>query len=184
MISQSNNVIEDVILVEKVLQGDIESFEILIKKYELMIIRFAYGMVKNKETSEDITQEVFITIYNKLGMYNKSYSFSNWILQITRNKCIDYMRKYNKVQESDIDIAYDVSSKDMGPQEFTEYQEVKGKVNEYIKTLNELDAQILNLRYSKDLTFKDIGEILSLTETTAKRKYYKIRDGFKSFYNQ
>lgn len=183
MVSQGKNVVEDGILVKKILQGDIESFEILIKKYELMVLRFIYGMTKQKETSEDITQEVFITVYNKLEMYNNAYSFSNWILQIAKNKCIDYMRKYNKVQECDIDMAYNISSKDMGPQGYTEYQEVKRKIDDYIKTLDEIDTQILSLRYSKDLTFKDISEILSLTETTVKRRYYKIRDGFKIYYN-
>lgn len=179
--SQGKTPIEDAILVSNVLKGDVDSFQIIVEKYQINVLRFIYGMIKQKEVSEDITQEVFITVYNKLDMYNNKYSFINWVLQIAKNKTIDYTRKYRKVYESNIDEAYNISSSDMGPEESVEYLEVKEKVNEYIKTLDELDKQILNLRYSQDLTFKDIGEILDITEAAAKRRYYKVRDGFKVF---
>ncbi len=168
--SQGRAPIEDAILVSNVLKGDVDSFQVIVEKYQLNILRFIYGMIKQKEASEDITQEVFITVYNKLDMYNNKYSFINWVLQIAKNKTIDYMRKYRKVYESDI-----------GPEESLEYLEVKENVNKYIKTLDQVDKQILNLRYSQNLTFRDIGEILDITETTVKRRYYKVRDGFKVF---
>jgi RNA polymerase sigma-70 factor (ECF subfamily) len=179
--SQGKTHIEDAILVSNVLKGDVDSFQIIVEKYQLNVLRFIYGMIKQKESSEDITQEVFITVYNKLDMYDNKYSFINWVLQIARNKTIDYTRKYRKVYESDIDEAYNISSSEMGPEESVEYLEVKDKVNEYIKTLDEIDKQILRLRYSQDLTFRDIGEILDITETTVKRRYYKVRDEFKVF---
>lgn len=181
MMSQKKVPIEDIILVNNILKGDIESFEAIVEKYQLNVLRFVYGMIKQKEASEDITQEVFITVYNKLNMYNNKYSFSNWILQIAKNKTIDYTRKYRKVYESDIDEAYNISSLDISPEEAAEYSEVREKVNEYIGALNEVDKQILALRYSQDLTFRDIGKILDITETTVKRRYYKVRDGFKIF---
>ncbi|MEG1256695.1 sigma-70 family RNA polymerase sigma factor [Clostridium sp.] len=180
--SQKKVPIEDVILVNNVLKGDIESFELIVEKYQLNILKFVYAMIKQKEASEDITQEVFITIYNKLNMYNSKYSFYNWILQIAKNKTIDYTRKYRKVYESDIDEAYNISSSYMSPEEAADYSEIKAKVSEYIGTLDELDRQILALRYSQDLTFRDIGQVLEVTETTVKRRYYKVRDGFKVFY--
>ena len=174
--------VEDIILVNNVLKGDVNSFELIVEKYQVNILRFVYGMLKQKEASEDITQEVFITVYNKLDMYDNKYSFLNWILQIAKNKTIDYTRKYRKVFESDIHEAYDVSSTEMGPEESIEFVETKEKVEKYLKTLDEIDKQIVTLRYTEEMTFKDIGEILNITETTVKRRYYKVRDGFKVFY--
>lgn len=179
--SKSEVLIEDIKLVNSVLQGDIESFNIIVSKYELMVLKFIYNMIKQKEAAEDITQEVFITIYNKLYLYDKKHSFSNWILQVSKNKCIDYMRKYNKVYESDIDEAYNVSSKDMSPEEIAEFNETKLSIKKYIETLEEIDKQILILRYSQNLTFIDIAEILKLTESTVKRRYYKVRENYKGF---
>lgn len=173
--------VEDIILVNNVLKGDVRSFELIVEKYQVNILRFVYGMLKQKEASEDITQEVFITVYNKLDMYDNKYSFLNWILQIAKNKTIDYTRKYRKVFESDIDEAYDISSAEMGPEESIEFVETKEKVEKYLRTLDEIDKQIVVLRYTEEITFKDIGEILNITETTVKRRYYKVRDGFKVF---
>ncbi|MEG0308318.1 MAG: sigma-70 family RNA polymerase sigma factor [Clostridium sp.] len=183
MTSEKKMPLEDVILVNNVLKGDIKSFELIVQKYQLNIFRFVYAMIKQKEASEDIAQEVFITVYNKLNMYNSKFSFYNWILQIAKNKTIDYTRKYRKIYESDIDEVYNISSSDMSPEESAEYVEVKTKVNEYISTLDEIDKQILGLRYSQEMTFGDIGQILGVTETTVKRRYYKVRDGFKIFCN-
>lgn len=173
--------VEDIILVNKVLKGDVHSFELIVEKYQVNIMRFVYGMLKQKEASEDITQEVFITVYNKLDMYDNRYSFLNWILQIAKNKTIDYTRKYRKVYESDIDEAYNISSSEMGPEESIEFIEIKEKVKKYLETLDEIDKQIVALRYTEDMTFKAIGEVLNITETTVKRRYYKVRDGFKVF---
>ena len=66
---------EDIRLVKEVLNGNLDSFNILVNKYELNIIKFVYNMIRDKEASEDIAQEVFITIYNKLYMYNQIISF-------------------------------------------------------------------------------------------------------------
>lgn len=176
--------IEDIILVNNVLKGDIASFESIVEKYQMNVLRFVYGMLKDKEASEDITQEVFITVYNKLNMYNNKYSFFNWILQIAKNKTIDYTRKYRKVFESDIDEAYDLKSPGMGPEEFAEYRDIKRKIQSYINSLELVDRQILSLRYIEDFTFKDIAEVLGVTETTVKRRYYKVRDRFKEYENK
>lgn len=180
--NKSEILLEDIRIVNSILGGNADDFNAIVSKYEIMVLRFVYNMIKQKEAAEDITQEVFITIYNKLYMYDKKHSFSNWILQISKNKCIDYIRKYKKVYESNIDDAYDISSKEMLPQDVAEYNEVKKNIEEYIKTLEDVDKQVLILRYSENLTFTDIAEILGLTESTAKRKYYKIRENFRNQY--
>ncbi|HCQ91262.1 MAG TPA: hypothetical protein DIU45_18055 [Clostridium sp.] len=175
---------EDINLVNNVLKGDVDSFNTIVSKYELMVLKFVYNMLKQKEASEDITQEVFITIYNKLYMYDKKFKFSNWILQIARNKTIDYIRKYNKTYETNIDEAYDLSSKEMSPEQIAEYKETKEDIKEYIDSLNEDDKQILILRYSEKLTFSDISELLKMTESTVKRRYYRIRENYKTYVSE
>lgn len=149
----------------------------------MQIIKFVYNMIRDKEASEDITQEVFITVYNKLFMYNPNYKFSNWVLQIARNKCIDYIRKYKRVYESNLEDMREVSSSEISPEQFAEYKETKKIINDYINGLSPLDKQLILLRYTQELTFYDIGEILNMSESAVKRRYYKIRDKFKEYSN-
>lgn len=180
---RGDETLEDIKLVEEILDGNIDSFNILVNKYEFYVLKFIYNMIKDKEAAEDITQEVFITIYNKLYMYDSRHKFTNWMLQIAKNKCIDYMRKYKRVYESNIEEVRDVSSNDMSPQEALEYKETKQQVETFIKELDETDRQILTLKYSQDITFNDIASILEMNISAVKRRYYKARDNFKAFRN-
>jgi len=175
--------VEDIKLVENILDGNVDSFNILVNKYEYMILKFIYGMIRDKEASEDITQEVFITIYNRLYMYDKKRKFTNWILQIAKNKCIDYMRKYKRVYESNIEDARNLVSSDISPEEALEYRETKKQVQDFINELDDIDRQILTMKYSQDITFGDIADVLGMNLSTVKRRYYKIRDNYKMYRN-
>jgi RNA polymerase sigma-70 factor, ECF subfamily len=173
---------EDLKLVQEVLKGNIDSFNILVNKYELSIIRFVYNTIRDREAAEDITQEVFITVYNKLYTFNKDYKFSNWVYQIAKNKCIDYVRKYKRVYEANVEEAHDIASKEASPEQSAEFKEVKKLVEDFLSTLNEVDKQIVLLRYTNDrMTFADIAEVLDMSESAVKRRYYKARESFREY---
>jgi RNA polymerase sigma-70 factor (ECF subfamily) len=174
---------EDIELVSEVLNGNIDSFNILVNKYELIVLRFVYSITKDKEASEDIAQETFIAAYNKLYLYDKKYKFSNWLLQISKNKAIDFIRKFKRVYEANIEDAKDLKSKEASPQEQLEFLDLKKEVMMFIQSLEEVDRQIILLRYSGERTFFDISQILSISESSVKRKYYRLREKFKSSLN-
>ncbi|QGU96452.1 sigma-70 family RNA polymerase sigma factor [Clostridium bovifaecis] len=170
---------DDLILVENILSGNIKDFERLVERYETTILKFIYSMIRDKQIAEDITQEVFITVYNKLDTFDSKYKFSNWILRISKNKCIDYIRKAKKVNESNIDEFISIKSTEVSPEERLEFKETKQIIIQYINTLNDIDKQIIMLRYSQKATFNDISKILDINESSVKRRYYKIREQFK-----
>lgn len=176
-----NNNEEDLILVEGTLNGKIKSFEDLVSKYEIVVMRFIYSMIKDKQISEDITQEVFITVYNKLYTFDSKYKFYSWILRIAKNKCIDHIRKYSKINETNIDEMLGISSKEISPENIIEFKETKEIIRRYINSLGELDKQIIMLRYSSDVTFSEISKILDISESSVKRRYYKIKEQFKKY---
>lgn len=172
---------EDVKLIQEVLNGNIDSFNILLNKYELMVLKFVYNIIKDREAAEDIAQEVFITVYNKLYTYNKDYKFSNWLLQISRNKCIDYIRKYKRVYESNLEDVVLVS-REVSPEEHMEFMETRGIVEGFLTNLSDIDRHIITLKYSEDsMTFCDIAVIMDMSESSVKRRYYKIRDRFRDY---
>ncbi|SHH53917.1 RNA polymerase sigma factor [Clostridium grantii] len=172
---------DDIKLIDKILEGDTTSFEKIVDKYEMGIMRYIYTMVKNVATAEDICQEVFIQVYNKLDTYNKNYKFSNWLIQIAKNKTIDYIRKENRTKVFNIDEAYNVSSKEISPEDSAEFNETKEYLKKYIEGLEEIEKQIIILRYSTKKTFKDIGTILDISESTVKKKFYKTRQEYKEY---
>jgi RNA polymerase sigma-70 factor (ECF subfamily) len=172
---------EDIELIRAILKGDINSFEEIVARYEMGIVRFIYNMIRNKEASEDLTQEVFINAYKKLHTFRQEYKFSTWLYQIAKNKCIDYIRKYGKAQEVSMEEAC-ISSYELSPEGYMEYKETRHIVEKFISTLGDLDKQILILRYSQEhLTFGDIAALLNISESSVKKRYYKIHDKFEAY---
>lgn len=172
---------EDLKLVNEILCGNIDSFNILVNKYEKIILKFIYNIIRDREAAEDIAQEVFITVYNKLYTYNEKYKFSNWMLQISKNKAIDYIRKYKRVYEANLEDIREVANSEVSPEDNAEYRETKEEVLKFINELNEIDRQIIIFRYTHELTFQDISEILDMNESAVKRRYYKVRERFKVY---
>lgn len=172
---------EDIKLVAEVLKGNIDSFNILVNKYEFSVLKFTYNMIRDKEAAEDITQEVFIIVYKKIYTYNREYKFSSWLFQIARNKCIDFMRKYKRVYEANIENEKDNCSKEYSPEGMVELRETKKEIQEFINTLEELDREILVLRYSAEITFTEMAVILNINIATIKRRYYKTRERYRNF---
>jgi RNA polymerase sigma-70 factor, ECF subfamily len=168
----------DRLLVEQVIEGNIDSFNIIINKYENIIFKFIYNMIRDREAAEDITQETFITVYDKLYLYKKEFKFINWVYQIAKNKTIDYVRKYRKVYEVNIEDTNEIISNEISPDDYTIYNDTKEKIEKFISSLEETDRQIIVLKYSQDLTFLDVSRIMNLSESTVKRKFYRLREEF------
>lgn len=173
---------DDVNLVRETLDGNMDSFNILVNKYEVIIFRFIYNILHDTEASQDITQETFITAYNKLYTYKQEYKFINWMFQIAKNKSIDYMRKYRRVYEVNIEDVQYVPYNGVSPEQSAEYEETKYYVEEFLKSLNETDRQIVALKYLKEeTTFVDIAEVLSMSESAVKARFYRLKERFKKF---
>jgi RNA polymerase sigma-70 factor (ECF subfamily) len=172
---------EDLNLIKSILKGNVDSFSILVNKYEMMVLKFVYNIVRDRGAAEDITQEVFITVYNKLYMYNSEYKFSNWLLQISRNKSIDFIRKYKKAYEENIEDIKELSTKEISPEQSAEYKETKSEIIKFINELTEIDRQILVLKYKQELTFTDLAQVLDMNESAIKRRYYRMREKFKEY---
>lgn len=173
---------QDKDIVERILKGDIQAFELIINRYEMAIARFIYQMVRDRETAEDLTQEVFILAYNKLFTYKADYKFSAWLYRIARNRTIDHIRKEGKVKNVNIEDIGPVGSNEASPEEIVEFKELKESIESFITTLDEVDKQILFLRYTKhELTFNDIAVMMNMSLSSVKKRYYKIYDKFERY---
>lgn len=174
--------LQDKEIVERILNGDVQAFELIINRYEISIARFIYQMVRDKETAEDLTQEVFILAYNKLFTYKSDYKFSAWLYRIARNKTIDYIRKEGKVKSVNLDDIGPICSNESSPEEIIEFRELKETIESFIRTLDIIDKQILTLRYTKhELTFNDIADMMNMSLSSVKKRYYKIYDKYEKY---
>ncbi len=81
-------------LIESVKGGDRGAFQTLIGLYQQKVFAMAYAVLHDKEDALDIVQETFLRIYQKMDTFKPGSNFLNWLLQVTKNLCIDYYRKH------------------------------------------------------------------------------------------
>lgn len=176
---------DDSELVKDILDGNIQSFDKIINKYEYSVYRFILAMVRDTEEAKDLTQDVFITIYNKLYMYRGKSKFSSWLYKIARNKSMDYIRKNKKIIQLSIEDARNISSHELLPEQWLEFKEMRKELQNFIESQDSITKQILILKSSdSSLKLADIAEILKINISTVKTKYYRLWDKCSSFISE
>ena len=96
---------DDVALIQRILTGDENAFESLIRKYEKQVHALAFRKVGDFQTAEDITQETFLQVHQKLATLNDPAKFSGWLYAIANHLCIAWYRK-NRLQTEALQEIY------------------------------------------------------------------------------
>ena len=85
--------INDSEIIESFLKGNRDVFNIIIETHTKFVYNICLSLLKNIHDSEDVTQEVFILIFNNLNKFNNSSSLKTWIYKITYNQCLKFLKK-------------------------------------------------------------------------------------------
>ena len=164
-------------------QGKIEAakknpaqFAVLYDTYYEPIFRFVYQRLDDKEQAFDTTQQVFMKALDKLGKYEyRGVPFSSWLFRIALNELTDLYRLANVQRTVNIDSVsiYHIIEEI----EETKIDKYHDKIVEMIaEHLDEDELQLIEMRFFEKRSFKQIGDILDITENNAKVKTYRILD--------
>lgn len=90
-------------VIRQILEGDIEAFRLVVERYERPIVRMIRNITYDRESCEDIAQDVFFTAYEKLASFDPERSdFSTWLFTIARNKSINALKKKRALLMSEL----------------------------------------------------------------------------------
>lgn len=154
-----------------------EQFEMNLEKYLPALDRFVKFQVRNRQDAEDIVQETCAAAYEKQDTLRDPALFQAWILQIARNKCLDYYRKQARRMELPIE-ALEERVTDAGLSGRTERMAVR----DTLTRLGSTEAQILYLYYFRDLPQDEIARMLAIPLGTVKSRLHYARQRFRSLY--
>lgn len=169
------NEVSDVELIHKFLNGDVPSFELLVKRYQGYVYNVVIRMTGNVEDAKDLTEEIFIKIYSLLKNYDIRHKFSSWLYKIVVNYVIDFERKNRKIKNIDTEEKlFDFIEKISSDTEKKEFEEEDFKrVYVLLNNLKPVDKQIVILKYIEGLSFDEISEILSMNPATVRTKVFR-----------
>ncbi len=160
-------------LAQDYIDGDSKSLTVLIEKYVDPIYNFAYRITQDSEMASDITQETFIKVWKNIKKYNTDKSFKTWIYSIAKNTTTDWLRKRKNIHFSDLDygefsVENNIPDSGLLPDEVVILSENKSVIQKLVSSLPPLDQTIISLRYTEEMSFKEIAEVMGSRENTVK----------------
>ena len=180
---------EELAVIRKVQDGDVNAFEDLVAAYEKNVYNLALRMTGNPEDAEDMAQEAFLKAYNSLPSFRGDSKFSVWLYRIVSNVCLDFLRKKNKrgaislsVEDDDgEDTQLDLPDTSQSPEELLEKKLTREAVRRGLDALPPDARQILLLREIEGLSYEEIGAVLGLESGTVKSRIFRARKKLVAF---
>lgn len=163
--------------INKVLQGDANSFAVLVDRYKDMVFSLVIKMTKNKEEAEEVSQDTFIKAFQNLQKFKGESKFSTWLYRIAYRTCLDAIKKDKKHRNT-----YEVNEVTMQHIKSTDtvlQQLERTERAEVMKAcLNQLpmeEKSILWMFYFDELSLKEIIEVTNMSEANLKVKLHRAR---------
>ena len=149
-----------------------QEIEQIYKQYFEIVNKYLFCLTHNNDISEELTQETFYKAVKKINTYNGECKMSVWLCQIAKNLWYDQCRKNKKIVNSnEFDLLKVENNSNIEEQVISNEE----KINLYkqMQNLDEKTREVMYLRLSGELSFKEIGEILNKTENWARVTFYR-----------
>lgn len=160
-------------LITAFLSGDSLSIERLIVRHKDKIFGYIMSKVKDVDLANDLFQDVFIKVINKLkeGRYNEEGKFISWVMRISHNRIIDHFRKESRVRmirsNDDFDIFNLLGEESESSETKIVQSQIFSDVKKLIGFLSQEQREVLEMRYYSGMTFKEISEECDISINTA-----------------
>jgi RNA polymerase sigma-70 factor (ECF subfamily) len=174
-------------IISKCLRKDKLAQEQLFKLYFGKMMTVCLRYTNDKDTAQEILQDGFIKVFDKLKTFESSGSFDGWIRRIMANTALDALRKnkrLNWVEENEVNTKDEYND----PLESVEFeQEFELKANVALEAINELSPAyktVFNLYVFENYSHKEIGEALGISEGTSKSNLAKAKMNLQKIINK
>lgn len=151
-------------------KSSLEQFGRIVDRYQDRLFRFVYMRIGNRETSEDLLQDVFLALYRKMRTGQEIRDVEHYLLQSVNNVCVDYYRKnrYTIVSIEEVENVANESDREIH-EEFL-------RIRKLLDDLPIEQAETLRLKCYDNLSFRQISELHQVPEPTVKSRYrYAIK---------
>lgn len=151
-------------LIKKARAKDQKAFNTLLNTYWSDVYRFQFSKTENEDEAEDITIKTFSKAFDKIDLYNESYNFKTWLISISKNIFLDHIRKQrtdtisiNK-KESE---AYKIFDESPSAEDQLIIDQNLAQLLNYLKQLKPHYQEIINLRFFREMSYKEMAEVLN-----------------------
>ena len=162
-------------LIERCIRGDRQAFEILLVRYEKPVYNAAYRMLNSPDDARDVTQTVFLKVFEHFDQYDSKRRFFSWIYRITLNECINWLKKTNRLDPLERDMADDGG----GPDDEASNEQLSQGLQAAMMTISPDYRAVITLKHVLGCSYPEISSILDIPEQKVKSRLYSARQLLK-----
>ncbi|MYA69584.1 RNA polymerase sigma factor, partial [Candidatus Poribacteria bacterium] len=176
---------DDAQLIQRALAGDDTAFSALVKKYRKPVHALAWRKIGDFHIAEEITQDTFLKVYQRLSTLKAPQSFAGWLYVITTNQCKAWFRKKRTRTQS----LENTSSTELEKRAYSEYiieenertakETQREVVKKILAKLQESERTVITLYYLGGMTYGEISEFLGVSEAAVRNRLYRARRRLK-----
>lgn len=168
-------------------QGDNMAFDILFEKYRGRVYNFLYRMLgRDRESAEDLLQEIFVKVFRGKEFYEPKAKFSSWLFSIARNHCLNHIKSLRYIREEgrvSLDhlgresslVMDDILSVQSSQEKNTERKEMLEMLENAINILPEKYREIFLLHAVEGFSHEEISQTLKINPATVRTNYHRAR---------
>ena len=177
---------DDVQLIHRILSGNDEAFNILVRKYEKNIHARVWRKIGDFHHAEEITQDIFLQAYKKLSTLKDPNQFAGWLYAVSNRLCIDWMRKQKPAMQSLEDTPVKAIDNLTYERYVSEQRELKATEHRYetveklLVKLPEGERTVMMLYYLSEMRAKEIGKFLGVSVNTIRSRLHRARNRLKT----
>jgi RNA polymerase sigma-70 factor, ECF subfamily len=161
-------------VLRKAQRGDERAFSLIVRAYEVPVFNYVLRLVGDRSLAEDLTQEVFLRVYQGLPSFSLRSRFTTWLFQVTKNRVLDEFRAFERRPRAVVTID------DIPPLEaFDAPLEQVEEMDAVWRAIHDLNVDLkmaLLLRDVVGLSYNEIADSLEITLATVKWRIYKARE--------
>ncbi|PLX71729.1 MAG: RNA polymerase subunit sigma-70 [Denitrovibrio sp.] len=174
---------KDSSIIENVLGGDSQAFELLILKYQSRLFATVLNVVKNRELAEDIVQEAYMKGFHKLHTLKNHVQFYPWLKRIALNLALNHFERAKRIMdvenEEDETSFFERIPDGESPEELLVKEELKRYVRHYVDALPDKLRVVIVLREIEDMSYEEISEMMNIPIGTVRSRLFNARQMIK-----
>ena len=168
--------VDDRQLVETIRRGDHDAFEQLVRRKTTKVYSLCYRIIGNGEDAKDISQLVFIKLWENLDKYDPHFAFDTWLYRMVTNVAIDFLRnKQSRENAVNSNLRLVKTSSDAEQGVVVQRKEIENVFNAVAMVLSPKQKTIFVMREMDDLPSSEIAKILGCRESTVRNHLFNAR---------
>ena len=160
-------------LIQEIRDGSQLAFNTLMQRYDKLVYRVAFRHTNSVDNALDITQNVFLKVYSKLDNFSGSGSFKAWLMRITHNEAMDWLRKNWRIKELETLDETNTPVQEAAGEKVLEQRQFKNVVEQILPKLNDRQRVAVSLRFFEEMPLKEIARVLGCSEGNVKNLLFR-----------